>query len=160
VINNRTGLSEDHDTGAARGQVPGRRPWESCITICRQWAWKPNDEMKSLRNACRPSCCAPAARGNLLFNVGPMPDGRIEPPRSSASGDGHLAREAGDSTTARVVVPAANRPPPALGGNIVFLHVLRWDDDSVAARHPAQVTKATLLGGGRWKCGRPKANWR
>ena len=24
------------------------KPWESCITICKQWAWKPNDELKSL----------------------------------------------------------------------------------------------------------------
>jgi alpha-L-fucosidase len=25
------------------------RPWETCMTICQQWAWKPDDKMKSLK---------------------------------------------------------------------------------------------------------------
>ncbi|MCL4788506.1 MAG: alpha-L-fucosidase, partial [Verrucomicrobia bacterium] len=42
IINNRTGLPEDHDTPEQRvGKYQDDRPWESCITICRQWAWKP-----------------------------------------------------------------------------------------------------------------------
>ncbi len=50
IINNRTGLPADHDTPEQRvGKYQDNRPWESCITICRQWAWKPNDEMKSLK---------------------------------------------------------------------------------------------------------------
>ncbi|MCF6333662.1 MAG: alpha-L-fucosidase [Draconibacterium sp.] len=54
-------------------------PWESCITICKQWAWKPNDKMKSLEECLFTLLKTVGGGGNLLLNVGPMPDGRIEP---------------------------------------------------------------------------------
>jgi len=42
----------DYDTPE---QVVGRlnmaTPWESCFTICHQWSWKPNDDLKSLKEA-------------------------------------------------------------------------------------------------------------
>lgn len=80
VINNRTGLDEDHDTPEQRvGKFQNHRPWETCMTICRQWAWKPNDELKSLEQCLRTLVLCAGGDGNLLFNVGPMPDGRIEP---------------------------------------------------------------------------------
>ncbi|MGM9475014.1 alpha-L-fucosidase [Pedobacter sp. GSP4] len=63
-------------------QVVGRMnmdtPWESCFTICNQWAWKPNDKMKSLDECLSISSKTFGGNGNLLLNVGPMPDGRIE----------------------------------------------------------------------------------
>ena len=53
-------------------------PWESCITICQQWAWKPNDKMKSTEECLQTLVRTVGGDGNLLFNVGPMPDGIIE----------------------------------------------------------------------------------
>ena len=53
-------------------------PWESCITICTQWAWKPNDELKSLEECIQTLARTAGGGGNLLLNVGPMLDGRIE----------------------------------------------------------------------------------
>jgi len=80
IINNRTGLPEDHDTPEQRvGKYQDDRPWESCITICHQWAWKPGDQMKSLKECLQTLERCAGGDGNLLFNVGPMPDGRIEP---------------------------------------------------------------------------------
>lgn len=55
------------------------RPWETNMTICRQWAWKPNDAMKSKKECIQTLLRTVGGDGNLLFNVGPMPDGRIEP---------------------------------------------------------------------------------
>ena len=55
------------------------RPWESCITICRQWAWKPEDELKTLEECIRTLVQSAGGDGNLLLNVGPMPTGEIEP---------------------------------------------------------------------------------
>lgn len=52
--------------------------WESCITICNQWAWKPNDVLKSYRECLHTLVQTVGGGGNLLFNVGPMMDGRIE----------------------------------------------------------------------------------
>jgi alpha-L-fucosidase len=70
----------DYDTPEQQiGGFNRQRPWETCMTICRQWAWKPNDRLKSLRECVRTLVATAGGDGNLLLNVGPMPDGRIEP---------------------------------------------------------------------------------
>ncbi len=80
LINNRNGLREDFDTPEQRvGNMEVERPWETCMTICRQWSWKPDDKMKSLDECLRILVTTVTGGGNLLLNVGPMPDGRIEP---------------------------------------------------------------------------------
>lgn len=80
VINNRTGLAEDFDTPEQRvGKFQNDRPWETCMTLGQQWSWKPNDTLKSLEQCLRTLVLCAGGDGNLLFNVGPMPDGRIEP---------------------------------------------------------------------------------
>jgi alpha-L-fucosidase len=53
-------------------------PWESCITIGTQWAWKPNDKLKTFQECIQTLIKTASGNGNLLFNVGPMMDGRIE----------------------------------------------------------------------------------
>lgn len=49
------------------------------MTICRQWAWKPDDQMKSLKECLQTLVKVVGGDGNLLFNVGPTAEGRIEP---------------------------------------------------------------------------------
>ncbi len=72
--------SGDYDTPEQQiGGFNRERPWETCMTICRQWAWKPNDKMKSAKECIQTLLQTVGGDGNLLFNVGPMPDGRIEP---------------------------------------------------------------------------------
>jgi alpha-L-fucosidase len=69
----------DYDTPEQEiGGFNRQRPWETCMTICRQWAWKPNDKMKSAKECIQTLLHTVGGDGNLLFNVGPMPDGRIE----------------------------------------------------------------------------------
>jgi alpha-L-fucosidase len=89
IINNRLGKG-NHKTITAEtvgdfatpeqeiGKMNMDNPWESCITICRQWAWKPNDEMKTLRQCLETLAGTAGGNGNLLLNISPMPDGRIE----------------------------------------------------------------------------------
>ncbi len=89
IINNRLGKT-DHEILTAEsvgdyatpeqkvGQLNMVYPWESCITICNQWAWKPNDKMKSLKQCIQTLASTAGGNGNLLLNVGPMMDGRIE----------------------------------------------------------------------------------
>ncbi len=94
LVNNRVGkgrhdmegttakgaFAGDYDTPEQQvGRFENQRPWESCITICQQWAWKPNDQLKSLDECVRTLVTCAGGDGNLLLNVGPMPDGRIEP---------------------------------------------------------------------------------
>lgn len=93
IINNRLGKSfsgvsasgtatflGDYDTPEQRiGDLNMKTPWETCMTICNQWAWKPNDEMKSLKTCIQTLAKTAGGNGNLLFNVGPRPDGAMEP---------------------------------------------------------------------------------
>lgn len=89
IVNNRLGKGEHTAFSAASvgdyltpeqkvGELNMDEPWESCITICNQWAWKPNDKMKTLKECIQTLVKTAGGNGNLLLNVGPMMDGRIE----------------------------------------------------------------------------------
>ncbi len=60
------------------GAFDNKFAWETCMTIGEQWAWKPNDKLKSTKECIHTLVRTIGGDGNLLFNVGPMPDGRIE----------------------------------------------------------------------------------
>ena len=69
----------DFDTPEQQvGRFSTSSPWESCITVGEQWAWKPNDKLKSHSQLIRTLVQTVGGDGNLLLNIGPMMDGRIE----------------------------------------------------------------------------------
>ncbi|HRT56985.1 MAG TPA: alpha-L-fucosidase [Candidatus Paceibacterota bacterium] len=157
IINNRTGLPEDHDTPEQRvGKYQDHRAWESCITICRQWAWKPNDDMKSLRECLQTLVLCAGGDGNLLFNVGPMPDGRIEPRQVERLKEmGAWLAKNGESIYGTRGGPW--KPTKAVAstrkGNTVFVHVFRAPDGRVELPDiPRRVKAAARLGGGAVQC--------
>ena len=81
VINNRAyrGFKGDYSTPEQKiGGFNRDHAWETCMTICRQWAWKPNDTMKSKQQCLRTLITTVGGDGNLLFNVGPTAEGEIE----------------------------------------------------------------------------------
>jgi alpha-L-fucosidase len=94
IINNRLGkemtavhnkevdfskMVGDYDTPEQKvGNLNLDFPWESCITIGTQWSWKPNDKLKTYQECLQTLIKTASGNGNLLFNVGPMMDGRIE----------------------------------------------------------------------------------
>lgn len=80
LVNSRTGAKGDFDTPEMRvGEFQDTRLWETCMTIGTQWAWKPNDKLKSLEQCLHTLIRAAGGNGNLLFNVGPTAEGEIEP---------------------------------------------------------------------------------
>lgn len=80
LVNNRTGAPGDFDTPEQHvGRFQRKRPWESCITLGTQWAWKPDDKLKPYTDAIRMLVVCATGDGNLALNTNPMPDGRIEP---------------------------------------------------------------------------------
>lgn len=60
------------------GKYNTRESWEPAITIGQQWAWRPNDKLKSTQELKEILLNTVGGDGNLLLNVGPMLDGRIE----------------------------------------------------------------------------------
>ncbi len=138
-------------------------PWESCITICRQWAWKPNDEMKSLKQCIDTLIQVVGGDGNLLLNVGPMPDGRIEPRQVAR------LREIGQWLDQYGVAVYGTRGGPykpghwgasTCKGNKIFLFITRWPDGS-ALRLPqlkSTITSVRTLSGGKATAEQSDAN--
>lgn len=89
IINNRLGKGTgkemtaqtvgDYETPEQEiGAINMDIPWETCMTICTQWAWKPNDKLKSLKECIHTLASTAGGNGNLLLNVSPMLDGRME----------------------------------------------------------------------------------
>ncbi|MBM4062443.1 MAG: hypothetical protein FJ265_15295 [Planctomycetes bacterium] len=169
IVNNRVGKARqgmagtsapgagpigDYDTPEQEiGRYQDQRPWESCITICRQWAWKPDDTLKSLAECVQTLVRCAGGDGNLLLNVGPMPDGRIEPRQAerlrelggwlSASG------EAVRDTRGGPWLPSA-RVVSTRRGRSVYVHVLQWPGETIELPDlPARIAGSAVLGGGK-----------
>ena len=56
-------------------------PWETCMTMGRQWAYKPDDEYKSVTELVHNLVKIRAMGGNYLLNVGPKADGALPQPQ-------------------------------------------------------------------------------
>ncbi len=154
VVNNRTGAKGDYSTPEQRiGSFDRQRPWETCMTICRQWAWKPDDLMKSREECLRALIYTIGGDGNLLFNVGPMPDGRIElrqVERLKEMGQWVRQHEEGIYGTRGGPFKPGSWGASTCKGKAIYLYVLQWPDGQplqLPAISPAITEAKTLCGG-------------
>lgn len=145
----------DFDTPEQRiGTFQDDRPWETCMTIARQWAWKPDDEVKSLEQCLHSLIRTAGGDGNLLFNVGPKPDGTIEPIQAQR------LREMGQwlAQYGNTIYGTRGGPfkPTDWGvstrkGNKIYLHILNWQGNSPEIRIPdtgMEIKACRLANGG------------
>lgn len=144
----------DYDTPEQTiGKYQDQRPWETCMTICQQWAWKPNDNMKSLKQCLQTLVLCAGGDGNLLFNVGPMPDGRIEPRQVERLREmGAWLKKHGESiygTRGGPYLPSSDLASTRRDKS-VYLHVFNWEDvgPMTLPPLPKRVKSARLLGHG------------
>ncbi len=133
------------------GKFDTLTPWESCITICRQWAWKPDDQLKTLDECLRTLVSTVGGDGNLLLNVGPKPDGTIEERQADR------LREIGDWLSVHGEAIYGTRggpvPPQSWGvstkkGNHIYLHLMEPVKEISISDFPFEVTEAVWLGSG------------
>lgn len=129
-------------------------PWESCITICKQWAWKSNDEMKSLEECLFTLLKTVGGGGNLLFNVGPMPDGRIEPRQVERLKEmGNWLKKYGESVYETKGGPY--KPNEWLAstrkGDKIYLHLMNYKRNTLRIPIPGntKIKSARILKGGK-----------
>jgi len=163
IINNRLGkmppaLSDTTSVGdfltpeQQIGQLNMKEPWESCITICNQWAWRPNDQMKSLSQCIQTLVKAAGGNGNLLFNVGPMMDGRMEARQVTRLKEvGQWLKKYGESIYATKGGPYLPNETftTTRKGNKIYLHILqRGTGELVLPALPgATIKKAAWMNG-------------
>ena len=156
TINDRTGDGGDYDTPEQRlGGFNLDRPWESCMTISAHnaWAWGgPEDGVKPLSACLRMLISGAGGDGNVLLNVGPRPDGKIDPEQASR------LREVGEWLAQYGESIYGTRGGPFKPGrwgvstrkaNRIYIHAYAFDGDKLQLPAiPAKITAARLVAGG------------
>ncbi len=158
IINNRTGAKGDFDTPEQRvGGFQNSRPWETCMTIGDQWAWKPNDRVKSLEQCLQTLVRSAGGDGNLLFNVGPKPDGSIEPLQIERLKEmGQWLQKYGYAIyeTRGGPFKPADWGVSTRKGNFIYLHILKWTGNTPKITIPdlgMEIKNCKLAHGGKVK---------
>ncbi len=160
LVTTRCGGWGDFDTPEQRiGGFQNDTPWETCMTICQQWSWKPDDHMKSLAQCIKTLVLCAGGDGNLLLNVGPMPDGEIEPRQVSRLKEiGVWLDKNGESIYGTHGGPW--KPTKALAstrkGDVIYLHILKNGSQTIELPIElpdiaAKIKSASILGGGQVK---------
>ena len=128
--------------------------WETCMTINNQWAYNQNDrEFKSAQFLIRGLVEVASRGGNFLLNVGPRPDGTIQPEfqeRLRAIGDWLSVN--GDSIygTTYGPVQGVSSIRTTAKDNKVFIHIFDWRRATLEVnRIKAKVVSARLLSTGQ-----------
>ena len=80
IINDRSQLAEDFGTPEEHiTAATGGRAWEACMTFNGSWGWQqtPPEDWHSVRKVLDMLRTCTAGAGNLLLNIGPLPDGSV-----------------------------------------------------------------------------------
>jgi len=156
TINNRTGDGGDYDTPEQQiGSFNLERPWESCMTLSahNQWAWGgAKDGVKSLAACLTMLISGAGGDGNILLNVGPRPDGKIDPEQAAR------LKEMGNwlATCGEGIYGTRGGPfkPGKWGastrkGNRIYIHAFQFNGNTLELPAiPAKITAARVLTGG------------
>src|ERR1035438_6652869 len=123
------------------GAYDDQRPWESCMTISRsgQWAWGGSKDGVKPFAACLEMLirCA-GGDGNLLLNVGPIPNGEIAPEQADRLKElGAWLAKYGRSIYGTRGGPfkPGNYGASTRKGKTIFLHLWNWSKGSLKL-HP------------------------
>jgi len=160
IINNRTDAPADfrsREGDRALGEFDNRHPWELCTTIADgAWGYRRNAKVKTPDEVIRLLVGAVGRDGNFLLNVGPRPDGQIEPEQVRVLGEvGGWLKLYGESIYATRGGPYL---PGDFGvstyrGNSVYLHILNATARTISLPAlPVKVVACSSLTGGGAKC--------
>ncbi|WP_322403332.1 alpha-L-fucosidase [Massilia luteola] len=155
VINGRADMPEDfhaREGEGALGDFDNTHPWELCTTIAGAWGYQPGMQPKPLAHYIRLLANVAGRDGNLLLNVGPGPDGRIDAAQADRLREiGAWLGKHGDSiygTRGGPFLPGS-WGASTYRGNTIYVHVLHWNGATLTLPAiPARVVRASVLGGG------------
>jgi len=130
------------------------RLWETCMTINDTWAYNKNDHnFKSERTLIRSLVEVASRGGNFLLNVGPEPDGQIQPEfQERLRGIGDWLTLNGDSIYGTTYGPVQGITGLRTTANdkSIFVHMFDWQASPLALSGiEARVVSARLLANGK-----------
>jgi len=131
----------------------GALPLETSLTMNESWGFNITDQkFKSVRALIGYLVRAAGRDANLLLNIGPRPDGTIQPEAVARLDSlGAWLRIYGSSIYGTRGGPIAPRPwgVTTQRGNTVFVHLLNWGDPVISLpAFGARVAGASMLGTG------------
>ena len=109
--------------------------WETCMTINNTWAYNTNDhEFKSAQFLIRSLVEVASRGGNFLLNVGPQPNGQIQPEfQERLRAIGEWLSVNSDSIYGTTYGPIQGLPAirTTAKSNRIFIHVFDWPSSSL-----------------------------
>jgi alpha-L-fucosidase len=142
------------------GAFDDQYPWESCMTTSRhdQWSWGGHaDGVKSFEAVMTMLLGCAGGDGNMLLNVGPMPNGEI------AAEQANLVKQSGAwlAKYGESIYGTRGGPfkPGSYGvstrkGKTIYVHIRKWLNDPIKLPAvPAKIVKSRVLTGGEAKVG-------
>lgn len=129
------------------------RLWETCMTINNTWAYNKNDpEYKSARTLIRGLVEVASRGGNFLLNVGPQPDGQIQPEfQERLKAIGAWLTLNGDSIYGTTYGPVQNVAGlrTTVGPKSLYVHLFDWTPPTCTLTGiDTRVLSARLLANG------------
>jgi len=146
-----------HETGTKPGDVPSPedfRLWETCMTINHTWAYNKNDrDFKSAKELVRTLIEVASRGGNFLLDVGPGPDGTIQPEfRERLLAIGQWLSVNGESIYGTTYGPLQTLSfgRTTAKGRTIYLHVFDWQKEQLTVPGlTGNVESVRLLAGNR-----------
>jgi alpha-L-fucosidase len=137
-------------TGFNDKQEVGALPLETCETINGAWGYNVKDKnFKSTKTLIQYLAKAAGNNANFLLNIGPKPDGTIQPEFVERLHQmGRWLSKYGDAFYGTRGGPLTPRPwgVTTQKGNKIYLHILDWPDESlVLPRISKQIKSAKFL---------------
>ncbi|HEU0179884.1 MAG TPA: alpha-L-fucosidase [Blastocatellia bacterium] len=128
----------------------GELPLETCETINGAWGYNANDKrFKSAKDLIHYLVRAAGYNANFLLNVGPMPNGKIQPEFADRLKQvGAWLEKNGETIYGTRGGPLTPRPwgVTTRKGNKVYLHIMDWSDPVLAMpKMPKKVKSATFF---------------
>jgi len=128
----------------------GNLPLETCDTINGAWGYNKDDKrFKSTGDLIHYLARAASNNANFLLNVGPMPNGKIQPEFEQRLKEmGEWMAKYGESIYGTQAGPVSRRPwgVSTQKGDRVYLHVFDWPENHlVIPKLPRRIRAASLL---------------
>lgn len=128
-------LPGHNTTGFAPEQKVGELPKEVCETINNSWGFNLRDDKnKSIKDLIQYMVKGAGYDANFLLNVGPMPNGKIQPEHVALLKQmGEWTRQYGETIYGTRGGPLTPRDwgVTTQRGNKVYVHILKWNDETL-----------------------------
>ena len=129
----------------------GTLPLETCETMNNSWGFNLQDpKYKSTKNLVQYLVKAAGNNANFLLNIGPMPNGKIQPEFVKTLGEmGKWMDKNGETlyNTRGGIVKQKNWGVSTQKGNTIYIHMLNADDDNLLITEIKQKVKSIKVFG-------------